>query len=147
MSWIKPRSNCTGSLMLFLYSPLFQGKHWGKSSMFSFRKSSDVVYYWSNILCYIFDLVRGKALDARREALEAYVWSLVTHQCFNNSNLVDTVCSFLEVVRYFTARSVHMRFNLYHVVQIRYQSTFMSIPLFLGLRIYWDSKLFARRGG
>jgi hypothetical protein len=41
--------------------------------------------------------VKGKALAQRREALGAYIWCLVTNLCFNNSNLVDAVCAFLEI--------------------------------------------------
>lgn len=41
--------------------------------------------------------VKGKALDHRREALENYVWVLVLNSCFNNANLTDALCSFLEV--------------------------------------------------
>lgn len=52
----------------------------------------------TEVLCIILHFVcRGKALEHRREQLEAYIWALVTNQCFNNSNLVDVLCSFLEV--------------------------------------------------
>lgn len=41
--------------------------------------------------------LKGKALDARREALESYIWALVTNMCFGNPNLIDVLCSFLEI--------------------------------------------------
>lgn len=41
--------------------------------------------------------VRGKGLDQRREALQAYVQSIIDQSCFQDMNIVDALCSFLEV--------------------------------------------------
>jgi hypothetical protein len=41
--------------------------------------------------------VRGRGLDQRREALQGYVQSIIEQACFQNINIVDAFCAFLEV--------------------------------------------------
>src|SRR5690606_4887633 len=54
--------------------------------------------------------IKGKALDHRRDQLEAYIVALLQQACFNSVTLVDAMCAFLEVETKHNASLVFISF-------------------------------------